>query len=355
VSGVEEVIAMTCRSRLGVTALLVVIAASCGGGDGSSSSSTTDIAPTTTGAPTTMAVPTADVTVIKDIPYGDEEALGWEPLLDVYAPTGASDLPLVVFFHGGGVVKDSLQYPELAEAIAARGAVVVNPTSGWQTGAPVAGIDAALAEAETFLGGAACAVSFAVAKAGEWGAASDGVTLAGHSGGADFASVLAFDPGREVSGCSVPATSWTPHAAMLWEGAIGLLDPQLWDSFGADLSQLFAVLTPWKMLDAGFTGPVQFVVSDWSRQNLTRCDDVNEWAPMRDPSGDYQSWLQSVGALDDGCVDIGDNALALGAAMTSEGVPNSFVPLSDASTVHATLSDDDLQRVAQIVYDLAVG
>jgi hypothetical protein len=41
--------------------------------------------------------------------------------------------------------------------------------------------------------------------------------------------------------------------------------------------------------------------------------------------------------------------------MTPEGVPNSFVPLSDASTVHATLSDDDLQRVAQMVYDLAVG
>lgn len=362
---------MVHRDLRGAAAMFVavVIAASCG--DNGKASSTTTRPPTTTAAPTTtappsttaapnttMAVPssvsTADVTVIKDLSYGDQIPGAWEPLLNVYAPSGASGLPLVVLFHGGEVNKDYEEFPPLAQAIAARGAVVVTPNWGPRTGKAAANIDAAVAEADAYVGGAACAVSFAVTHAAEWGAAADTVTLAGHSGGTIPASVLAFAPRRGFSGCAVPAATWTPKAAVLWDGD-PVFNPNVWDSLGPDLSKLFATLTPWTTLKSGFAGPVRFVVADWSRTNLRRCDDVGVWAPKRDPSGEYESLLRSIGAVDDGCVDMGEMWLAFGAAMTAGGVDNSFVPLSDHMTTHQFLSDDDRQRVAQITYDLAVG
>ena len=74
--------------------------------------------------------------VATDVRYADSAPEGWrEPLLDVYAPSGAKDLPLVVLFHGAPTAVDKtgsglVDYPALAEEIASRGAVVVSANWG---------------------------------------------------------------------------------------------------------------------------------------------------------------------------------------------------------------------------------
>jgi acetyl esterase/lipase len=343
----------------------VLLAASCG----SSDSGSPGTSPPTTPAPTVAAtvaptlpvpasVPTAEelaaVKVVEDVMYGEQLAGAWPPLLDVYAPAGAADLPLLVFFHGGGVNKQSLEYPALARSIAARGAVVVVPSWGPQSGDPGA-LDATAEAAETvgYMDGAACSVSYAVTHAAEWGASTSGdVVLMGHSGGANAASVLAFSAGRDVGSCGVPATAWTPVGAVLWEGELGLLDPSMWDRFGPDLTKIFGALTPWGMLDSGFVGPVVLVSSQQSRGVLRRCDTADTWAPLRDPTGAYLGYLTAAGAPNDGCVDIGEVEVALGLAMTDAGVQNSYVELVDASTSHTIWSADDVQRLAQLAFEL---
>src|SRR5687768_18532550 len=66
----------------------------------------------------------ADVTIARDIPYGN---VG-DPrhMLDVYAPPGASGLPVVVFFYGGGWRSgDKRLFEHLGRAFATRGIVAV--------------------------------------------------------------------------------------------------------------------------------------------------------------------------------------------------------------------------------------
>ena len=141
---------------------------------------------------------------------------------------------------------------------------------------------------------------------------------------------------------------------MLWEGDWLLEDPS-WDVFGQDLPALAAVFTPWDALDAAPAIDVELAVSATSRQELKRCPESEgfDWLVDRDPTGSLRSELEAFGVLADGCVDIGEQADLLAAAMNERGLSASILTLADLNSGHAVLSGDDLALMADHIVSLA--
>jgi acetyl esterase/lipase len=121
-----------------------------------------------------------DVEVTHDIRFAD----GRRGLLDVYAPKGVLDAPLVVFFYGGGWEDGSkADYRFAAMALAKRGLVTVVPD--YRLYPDVRFPD--------FISDGAKAVRWARRNATEFGADPGLIFLVGHSAGAYIATMLALD------------------------------------------------------------------------------------------------------------------------------------------------------------------
>ena len=109
---------------------------------------------------------------------------GERRVLDVYAPRGARNAPLVVFFYGGswqGGRKGTYRF--LARALAARGVVVVVPD--YRVYPDV--------RFPAFLEDAAAAVAWTKTHAADFGGDAHKMFLMGHSAGAYIAAMLAYD------------------------------------------------------------------------------------------------------------------------------------------------------------------
>ena len=118
--------------------------------------------------------------VARNVAYGD----GPRRTYDVYAPQGARDLPLLVFFYGGGWNSGSKDdYGWFAMALAAMGYVVAVPD--YRVVPEVV--------YPAFLDDSAAAVKAIVARAASYGADGKRLGLAGHSAGAYNAVMLALD------------------------------------------------------------------------------------------------------------------------------------------------------------------
>jgi hypothetical protein len=63
----------------------------------------------------------------------------------------------------------------------------------------------------------ACAVTFAVTHAAEYGADPDRLVLLGHSAGANEASVVTHGEPLPLPECRAAARTWTPRGVVLWE------------------------------------------------------------------------------------------------------------------------------------------
>jgi acetyl esterase/lipase len=141
------------------------------------------------------------VEVTRTIRFAD----GKRGLLDVYAPQGIVNAPLIVFFYGGGWESgERADYRFAAVALAKRGFVVVVPD--YRVYPEVCFPD--------FLADAAKAVRWARRNAEEFGADPGLVTLIGHSAGAYIAAMLALDR-RWLDGKSQAALA----------GVVGLAGP----------------------------------------------------------------------------------------------------------------------------------
>lgn len=319
-----------------------------GCGDSTSPSADTTSAapasePAATGGPvsTTATIPSG-VNLTADIRFSADLPGAYPALLDVYAPDGARDLPMVVMFHGGGVDKRDLQYPLIAGELAARGMVVVVPNHGPLDG--VVPTDDPVGTVVSYMDGAACAMSYAVAHGSEWGADPTRIVLFGHSGGANTASVLMFTYSRAVgTGCAEPAQQWQPQVVALWDGEIALLDEGLWHNYPDDLQGLFAELTNWNSTAAAvFDGPVHLFSTTSFNAEARRCDEMATWTAARDPSGTLQAALAAVGADDDGCVDIGEVHRAYAWHLDHNGVRSYYAEFTAEGSEHAELADPDL-------------
>jgi hypothetical protein len=59
-----------------------------------------------------------------------------------------------------------------------------------------------------------------------------------------------------------------------------------------------------------------------------RCDDRDaDWMESRDPTGAMREQLDAVGTYQDGCLDMGDQAEAMAAEMSAQGIPATVVRL----------------------------
>lgn len=108
--------------------------------------------------------------------------------LDVYAPlgtSGASNLPVIVFFYGGSWNSGSKEgYGFVGRALAAGGFVTFVPDYRLTGEAPY----------PAFLEDGAAAVKWVRANARRFGGDPDRIVLAGHSAGAYNAAMLSLDP-----------------------------------------------------------------------------------------------------------------------------------------------------------------
>ena len=126
--------------------------------------------------------PNGDTRASTDVPY----AQGERRMLDVYRPaSGATAAPVIVFFYGGNWVSGSRKdYAFVAQALAARGFVVVIPD--YRLYPQVRYPD--------FLDDSASAVAWTRREIGKHGGDPARIFLMGHSAGAYNAAMLALDP-----------------------------------------------------------------------------------------------------------------------------------------------------------------
>ncbi len=122
---------------------------------------------------------------VRRVAHGIAYGPGPRQTYDVYAPDDRRDLPLIVFFYGGGWNSGSKEdYGWFAMALAAMGYVVAVPDYRVvpEVVYPV------------FLDDSSAAVKAIVAHAADYGADGKKLGLAGHSAGAYNAVMLALDP-----------------------------------------------------------------------------------------------------------------------------------------------------------------
>lgn len=122
----------------------------------------------------------------KDIAYYPESVragddyLASRAKLDVYCPQGAERLPVIVWFHAGGIRGGSKHLPE---ALVDEGVCVVSPN--YRLSPQV--------EAPAYLEDAAAAVAWAFDNIESYGGDPSLVFLSGHSAGGYLASMLTMD------------------------------------------------------------------------------------------------------------------------------------------------------------------
>jgi len=118
--------------------------------------------------------------IARDLPYGDDP----RQKMDVYAPAQAANLPILVFFYGGGWDSgDRKDYGWAAQALAARGFVVFVPDYRL---VPQVHFPA-------FIQDAAEATARASELAATYGGDPARLGVIGHSAGAHLAMMIALD------------------------------------------------------------------------------------------------------------------------------------------------------------------
>ena len=196
------------------------------------------------------------VTVTSDVRFADASpdlALWSDPVLDVYSPQGANNLPLVVLLTPHGFTKDNPPTVQLANGVAEQGAVVVVANWSQQEDPPETFEDpAALTEmARMAQSVAGCAVAFAASRAGEFGADPSRLVLVGELYGANTASMVALGTADPSPGCLASTTEWSAT------GLVGLNDDWLAGApyFDAVASAAVEVFSPWALLDRAPRSP----------------------------------------------------------------------------------------------------
>jgi arylformamidase len=133
--------------------------------------------------------------------YGRSEA----QTLDIFAPTGASRAPVLIYLHGGAWLRGSRQdcvYP--APAVTARGAALVVPEFDNVSVVPLPAMIEQCREA----------VDWTVRNAASFGGDPDRIYLAGHSSGVHLASCVLLG-NSAIKGALLISGLYDLHAPML--------------------------------------------------------------------------------------------------------------------------------------------
>jgi acetyl esterase/lipase len=186
----------------------------------------TPAAPSSTTAPSTTvsaeaATTTTNATIYHHLVASEEYLPGLA--VNVHAPAGTGDRPLIVLIHGGGWYAGDLDAMGLlADGLAERGAVVFNATyrraaQGGMFPGPVDDV--------------ACAVAHAAATAGRFTTSRRAPVLIGHSAGAHLAALVTMAPPGTFGGSC-------PEPVPAVGGFVGLAGPYNTDLFAF-------LLEPW--------------------------------------------------------------------------------------------------------------
>jgi acetyl esterase/lipase len=203
------------------------------------------------------------VRVVKDVDYVDgQEYENGKDRLDLYLPEGpqaAKDIPVVVFFHGGGLRQgDKSECEHVGRAFASRGMAAVMANYRLSPGV------AHPAHVED----AARSVAWVHRHIKEHGGSPDKVFVAGHSAGAYLVSLLTTDPRYlEAQGLSTKDIAGVmPISAFFWVEKVAPDRPK--DVWGAD-PKLWPDASPAKYVSAG-APPTLLLYADgddpWRRQ-----------------------------------------------------------------------------------------
>ncbi len=123
----------------------------------------------------------ADIAVARDLAYGPHRLQRY----NIFAPRGARNAPLVVFWHGGGWTNGYRDYATfMAPHLVAMGMVLVAPSYRL---APDAPLPLAVDDALSLLADLQL-------RAAQWGGATNQVYLSGHSAGGHLAALTALRP-----------------------------------------------------------------------------------------------------------------------------------------------------------------
>ncbi len=171
--------------------------------------------------------------VASDIAYGVEE----RQMLDIYAPDGTEagdNLPVAVFFHGGGWRQgDKNGYDFAGRALAAQGfvTIVINYRLSPAVHFPA------------FVEDGAAAVRWVRGHIARYGGDGERITLAGHSAGAHIAAMLALDE------------SWLGKDRAAVAGWVGMAGP--YDFLPLDSESTIGAFS--RAPDLAATQPINFV------------------------------------------------------------------------------------------------
>ena len=106
--------------------------------------------------------------------------------VDIAAPEGAKDAPVIVWFHGGGLTGGKKQIPQ---AILKDGCVVVGVGYRFSPNVKVTQI----------VDDAACAVAWVFNNIDKWGGNPESIYIAGHSAGGYLVTMVGSVPLRTVA------------------------------------------------------------------------------------------------------------------------------------------------------------
>ena len=208
----------------------------------------------------TIATATPQVIVTPDLDYipSIDYANGKDGL-DIYAPAGATDAPVVLMFHGGGLIEgDRKDERRFGERLAAEGSVVIVPS--YRLTPP--------AVHPAHVEDAASALAWTKRYAAGWGGDARRVFVAGYSAGGYLAAVLGTDERllaahdlstRDIAGLVLIAATFDLKNRPLAMRAPWGSDPHVWAEaspaahFGAHVPRTLMVIgdrdEPWRLRD----------------------------------------------------------------------------------------------------------
>lgn len=148
------------------------------------------------------AVDAGGLVVTRGMPYGAHRLQRY----DVYAPRGARNRPVLVFWHGGGWTNGYREWVAfMAPHVCALGLVFVAPSYRL---VPEVRLDGVVADALS-------ALAHVVAQAGGFGGDATRLLLSGHSAGGHLAALAALRGTRQDAGLAACVRACLPVSAIL--------------------------------------------------------------------------------------------------------------------------------------------